>query len=126
MKKIINPENAPAALGPYSRAVQVQDMLYISGQIGVLAETGELVSDDFIAQAQQIFVNLKQILTAADGNLSSVIKFNVYVTDLNNFAQLNTVFSEYLVAPYPARAAVEVSALPKGACVEIEATAWLG
>ena len=100
-------------------------MLYISGQIGIDASTGELISDDFSQQAEQIFVNLNHIVTAAGGDLSNIIKFNVYVLDLGNFHKLNDVFTKHLKSPFPARAAVEVSALPKGAAIEIEAIAWL-
>ena len=122
MKKIINSKNGPPALGTYSHAVQVNNLLYISGQIGIESSTGELISDHF---AEQIFTNLENIATAAGGDLTNIIKFNVYLIDLKNFDILNNVFANYLKVPFLARAAVEVQALPKGAKVEIEAVAAL-
>ena len=125
MKQIVKTEQAPEAIGTYSQAVRVKDMLYISGQIGLQAGATELVSADFAEQARQIFKNLSAIVQAAGGDLLDIVKLNVYVTDLGNFDILNKVQAEFMDAPYPARAAVEVSALPKGAIVEIEGIALL-
>lgn len=119
MRQVIHTDNAPAAVGAYSQAIKVGDTVYISGQLG-LGLDGQL-KDGFLAQAEQVFVNLKTICEAAGGNLNDVVKFNVSLTDLNDFAVLNEVFARHLSAPYPARAAVQVAALPKGGLIEIEA-----
>lgn len=119
-KQIIHSDNAPAAVGTYSQAVKVGNTVYISGQLGLDPKTGEL-QGDFEAQALQAFDNLQAICVAAGGSLDDVVKFNVSLTDLNDFATLNRVFEQRLTAPYPARAAVQVAALPKGGAVEIEA-----
>lgn len=120
MKQVIHTDQAPAAVGAYSQAIKVGDTVYISGQLGIDSKTGEL-KDGFKAQAYQVFDNLDAIAKEAGGSLKDVVKFNVSVTDLADFATLNAVFEERLVAPYPARAAVQVAALPKGGVVEIEA-----
>ncbi len=120
MKEIISTEQAPAAIGTYSQAVKIDNLVFSSGQVGMDPVTGELVSTDFAEQAHQVFKNLQAIAQAAGGELSNYVKLNVYVTDLGNFATLNEVMATYFNAPFPARAAVEVSALPKGALVEIE------
>lgn len=124
-KTIISTPDAPAAVGTYSQAVRVGDTLYISGQLGLDPQTGEL-KDGFSAQARQAFDNLAAIAQAAGGSLADVVKFNVSMTDLADFAILNDIFAERLNAPYPARAAVQVAALPKGGVVEIEAIVYLG
>lgn len=124
MKKIINTPKAPAAIGAYSQAVLAGDTLYVSGQLGIDPSTGELV-EGFVAQAKQVFDNLDAILQEAGASFDHVVKFNVSLTDLGNFAQLNEVFESRLGSPYPARAAVQVAALPKGGLVEIEAIAVL-
>ncbi len=120
-KTIIHTVQAPAAIGAYSQAVKVGTTVYISGQIPLLPDTMQLVSDDFSAQAHQVFANLSAVAAAAGGALENAVKLTVYVTDLANFAMLNDVMSEHVSQPFPARAAVEVSALPKGAQVEIDA-----
>ncbi|TWV84024.1 RidA family protein [Moraxella sp. VT-16-12] len=119
-KQIIHTDNAPKAVGTYSQAVKVGNTVYVSGQIG-LDPTTMTLRDGFNAQARQVFDNLEAIIEQAGGTLSDVVKFNVSLTDLNDFNELNTIFEERLTAPYPARAAVQVAALPKGAVVEIEA-----
>lgn len=119
-KQIIHTDNAPKAVGTYSQAVKVGSTVYVSGQIGLDPATMTL-RDGFNAQARQVFDNLEAIIKQAGGTLSDVVKFNVSLTDLNDFNELNTIFEERLTAPYPARAAVQVAALPKGAVVEIEA-----
>lgn len=121
-KHIIHTDNAPKAVGTYSQAVKAGNTLYVSGQIGLDPVTMTM-QEGFVAQARQVFDNLEAIIKAGGGTLSDVVKFNVSVTDLANFNDLNTIFEERLSAPYPARAAVQVSALPKGAVVEIEAIA---
>ena len=120
-KHVIHTDQAPAAIGAYSQAVKVGDTVYISGQIPLLAQTMELAGDDFKTQAHQVFKNLNAVSIAAGGTLNDAIKLTVYVTDLGNFALLNEVMSEHMSEPFPARAAVEVSALPKDALVEIDA-----
>ena len=122
-RTIIQTESAPAAIGTYSQAVQTSqgNMTFISGQIPLVPETMTLVSDAFIEQTHQVFKNLAAVAQAAGGSLSNCVKLTIYLTDLNEFANLNTVMAEYFSEPYPARAAVEVSALPKGAQVEVDA-----
>lgn len=119
-KKIIHTDQAPAAIGCYSQAVQIDHTVYLSGQIPLVPQTMQLVSDNFTEQAHQVFKNLRAVAKAAGGNLNNLVKLNAYLTDLQNFAAFNEVMAEYFTAPYPARAAVEVSALPKGAMVEAE------
>lgn len=119
-KKIIHTDQAPAAIGCYSQAVQIDHTVYLSGQIPLVPQTMQLVSDNFTEQAHQVFKNLRAVAEAAGGNLNNLVKLNAYLTDLQNFAAFNEVMAEYFTAPYPTRAAVEVSALPKGAMVEAE------
>jgi len=121
MKNPINTELAPAAIGSYSQAVKVDSTVYISGQIPLDPATMELVSDDFAQQTHQVFKNLAAIAKEAGGTLDHAVKFTVYLVDLSNFPILNEVMPDYLAQPFAARAAVEVSALPKGALVEIDA-----
>lgn len=120
-KEIINTDKAPAAIGAYSQAVKVLNTVYISGQIPLDPITKSLVSTDFSAQAHQVFANLIEVAKASGGTLDDAAKLTVYVTDLNNFPLLNEVMAAYLQQPFPARATVEVSALPLGALVEIDA-----
>jgi reactive intermediate/imine deaminase len=119
-KEIINTEKAPAAIGIYSQAVKVNNTVYVSGQLPIDPKTGNVVSEDFRAQTVQVFKNLAAIAEAAGGSLKDYVKFNAYLTDLSNFAVFNEVMAEFISAPYPARAAVEVSKLPKNVKVEIE------
>ncbi len=119
-KQVIHTDNAPAAVGTYSQAIKVGNTVYISGQLGLDPATMQL-KEGFDAQARQAFDNLEAIAKAAGGSLNDTVKFNVSLTDLADFAALNQVFEERLSAPYPARAAVQVAALPKGGVVEIEA-----
>ena len=127
MKKIIiSTDAAPAAIGPYSQAVKVGDTVYISGQIGLNPETMEIVEGGFSAQAKYVLTNLEAIAKAAGGSLADAVKLNVFVTDLENFPQLNDIMADFVPKPYPARAAVQVSALPKGVVVEIDAVLVLG
>lgn len=119
-RDIIHTDNAPAAVGTYSQAVKVDKTVYISGQIGLDPNTMTL-ADGFVNQANQVMSNIDAICQAAGGSLANVVKFNVSLTDLADFNALNEIFVTRLTAPYPARAAVQVAALPKGAVVEIEA-----
>lgn len=123
-RQIIHTDNAPAAVGTYSQAVKIGNTVYISGQVGFDPKTMVLV-DGFAAQAEQVMDNIEAICVAAGGSLSDVVKFNVSLTDLADFNTLNEIFVKRLTAPYPARAAVQVAALPKGAVVEIEAILYL-
>mgnify|MGYP001055958288 CR=1 FL=1 len=118
--KPFNTANAPQAIGAYSQAMIHQGVLYVSGQIPLPATGTELISQEFIAQAHQVFKILRAIATAAGSSLNQAIKLNVFLTDLSCFASLNEVMSQYCQEPYPARAAIEVSALPKGALIEID------
>ena len=122
---IINTPNAPAAIGPYSQAVIENGIVYCSGQIALDPVTNLLVGDTFKEQTTQVFKNISAVLSAANSNFDCVIKVTVYMTDLAYFADMNEVYATYFKeGNYPARSAVEVSCLPKGALVEIEVTAY--
>ena len=123
-RQIIQTDNAPAAVGTYSQAVKVGNTVYISGQIGFDPKTMQL-EDGFTAQAERVLSNIEAISVASGASLADVVKFNVSLTDLADFNTLNEIFVKRLTAPYPARAAVQVAALPKGAVVEIEAILYL-
>lgn len=120
MKRIINTEKAPAALGPYSQAIEVNGTLYISGQIPFVPETMTLVSDDVKAQTRQSLENLKAILDEAGYSFKDVVKATCFIKDMNDFGAINEVYAEYLGDVKPARACVEVARLPKDVKVEIE------
>ena len=120
-KAIIHTDKAPAAIGPYSQAVKVNNTIYLSGQIPLDPETMQLVDGDFTAQAQQMFKNLRAVCEAANGSLEHVVKLNIFLTDLGNFAVVNDIMSEHFTEPYPARAAIGVRELPKGAQIEADA-----
>lgn len=119
-KVIINTEQAPAAIGTYSQAVKISTTVYLSGQIPLVPATMEMVSEDFRAQAVQVFDNLSAVCEAAGGALQDMVKVQIYLIDLGNFPIVNEVMAEYFSAPYPARAAIGVKALPKGAQIEID------
>lgn len=125
-KNIIATEAAPAAIGPYSQAVRVDNTVYFSGQIPLNPETMQVVSEDFAAQAEQVFANLKAVAEAAGGSCRDFVKLNIYLTDLSNFALVNEAMQRYFDEPYPARAAIGVAALPLGVQVEVEGTMVLG
>lgn len=125
-RTIISTPFAPAAIGTYSQAVKCGDTVYVSGQIPLDPATGNLVEGPIEAQIRRVFDNLKAIVTAAGADFSKVVKVNVFLTDLGNFATLNKIMSEYFKEPYPARAALQVSALPKGATVEIDCVVEMG
>ena len=122
-KQVISTASAPAAIGPYSQAIKLGGLVFTSGQIG-LTPAGELV-DGVTAQAHQAFQNLSAILQEAGGSLSTVIKFTLFLTDLNDFALVNEIMKEYVSEPYPARSTVGVASLPKGALFEVEAIAQI-
>ncbi|WP_410498106.1 Rid family detoxifying hydrolase [Chitinibacter sp. S2-10] len=124
-KAIIHSDNAPKAVGTYSQAVKVGNTVYLSGQIGLDPVSGEL-ADGFEAQTHRVFQNLRAVCQAAGGDLSDIVKLGVFVVDLANFAKLNEIMGEYFSAPFPARAAVQAAALPKGAIVEADAVMVLG
>jgi len=118
---VIQTENAPQAIGTYSQAVKAGDTVYLSGQIPLVPETMEVVAGDFSAKTRQVFDNLKAVCEAAGGELKDIVKLNIYMTDLANFATVNEIMATYFQEPYPARAAVGVAALPKGVPIEMEA-----
>ena len=120
-KTVIHTNQAPAAIGAYSQAIRAGNTVYLSGQIPLAPETMQLAGDDFEAQAHQVFKNLRAVCEAAGGSLNHIVKLNAYLTDLSHFATFNTVMEQYFAAPYPARAAVGVASLPRGALVEAEA-----
>ncbi len=119
-KKIISTADAPAAIGTYSQAVEVGNTLWVSGQIPLDPATKELVPGGIDAEIHQVFKNLKSIVTAAGASFDDVVKATVFLTDLSHFALVNKIMAEYFREPYPARAAVGVAALPRGAQVEVE------
>lgn len=119
-KAIIQTENAPQAIGTYSQAVKVTNTVYLSGQIPLLPETMQLVEGDFSAQAEQVFKNLSAVCEAAGGSLQDIVKLNIFLTDLSNFPTVNEIMAKYFKEPYPARAAIGVNELPKGAVVEAD------
>lgn len=119
-KTIIHTEQAPAAIGTYSQAARVGNLVFISGQLPLNPQTMELETE-FEAQTRRVFDNLAAICQAAGGSLANLVKVNIFLVDLANFATVNSIMAEYFDAPYPARAAVQVVALPKGADIEIEA-----
>ncbi|MDN3652383.1 RidA family protein [Thalassotalea ponticola] len=120
MKTIINTDLAPSAIGTYSQAVKVNNTVYLSGQIPLVAESMTIVDGDFAAQTHQVFKNLSAVCKAAGGGLDDMVKVNIYMTDLNQFAVVNEIMAQYFVQPYPARAAIGVSQLPKGVDIEID------
>ena len=113
-------ENAPAAIGPYSQAVKVHQTVYLSGQIPLDPETLELVQGDIQQQARQVFANLQAVCKASGSDLSGIVKLNIYLTDLGNFAAVNEIMADLFEQPYPARAAIGVKELPKGAEIEMD------
>jgi reactive intermediate/imine deaminase len=125
-RTIIKTSHAPGAIGTYSQAVRVGDTVYVSGQIPLDPATGQLVSGDIEAEIRRVFENLKAIAEAAGGTLKDAVKVTVFLTDLSCFAQVNQIMATYFSEPYPARAAVGVSALPRGARVEMECILSLG
>jgi reactive intermediate/imine deaminase len=125
-RQTIHTPNAPQAIGPYSQAVRAGDTVYLSGQIPLDPKTMQLVSGDIEAEIRQVFENLKAVAAAAGGTLANAVKVNVFLTDLANFAKVNDIMAAYCSQPYPARAAIGVAQLPRGARVEIECVLYLG
>ena len=125
-REIIQTDHAPQAIGTYSQAVRSGNTVYMSGQIPLIPESMELVEGDMEAQVRRVFDNLSAVAEAAGGTLADVVKLNVFLPDLGHFAIVNAVMAEYFQPPYPARAAVGVAALPKGAQVEMDAVMELG
>ena len=124
--KAIHTKNAPSAIGAYSQAVKAGGFMYVSGQIPLAPESMEIVSEDFNVQVKQVLENLKAIIVDSDSKLSDVVKLNVYLKDLADFQSVNDAMSTVFDEPYPARAAVEVSRLPKDVLVEIDAVVYIG
>ena len=119
-REIIHTDQAPQAIGTYSQAVKVGNTVYLSGQIPLVPETMQLVEGDMAAQIRRVFDNLAAVAEAAGGSLADVAKLNIFLTDLGHFPLVNEVMAEYFRQPYPARAAIGVAALPKGAAVEMD------
>jgi 2-iminobutanoate/2-iminopropanoate deaminase len=123
---VIQTDQAPSAIGPYSQGIAVGSWLFVSGQLGMHPRTGELVSPDFVPQARRALENLQQIVLAAGCDLNCVTAVDVFVTDMGDFSEFNGIYTEYFSEHRPARAVVEVSALPKGAKIEIKCVAYTG
>ena len=122
-KEYIHTEKAPSAIGVYSQAVKSGDLVFLSGQIPLNPETMTLVSEDVSEQINQVFINLNYVLEASDSSLEKILKLNVYLTNLEHFGKVNEHMEKIFKKPYPARAAIEVKGLPKGALIEIDAIA---
>ena len=120
-KKPIHSDNAPAAIGTYSQAIQAGNLVFLSGQIPLVPATMEVVDGDFEARARQVFENLQAVAEAAGGSLNDIVKLTIFLTDLGNFAIVNTVMESFFEQPFPARAAIGVASLPKGVDVEADA-----
>ncbi|HEV2268210.1 MAG TPA: RidA family protein [Steroidobacteraceae bacterium] len=125
-RKAIHTERAPQAIGTYSQAVRAGDTVYLSGQIPLDPATKELIAGDIEAEIRRVFDNLKAVAEAAGGTLAQAVKVNIYLTDLTHFAKVNEIMAQYFPQPYPARAAVGVAQLPRGARVEAECVLYLG
>lgn len=125
-REIIRTDKAPKAIGTYSQAVMVDRTVYLSGQIPLVPESMELTDGDIATQIRRVFDNLTAVCQAAGGELDDIVKLNVFLTDLGDFPIVNEIMAEYFSEPYPARAAIGVAALPKGAGVEMDAIMYLG
>jgi 2-iminobutanoate/2-iminopropanoate deaminase len=123
MKRIISTPNAPAAIGPYSQAVEVKGTLYISGQLPINPAGGKIEETDIVGQTHQVFKNISAILEAAGYTLKNVVSNRVYLSDINNFAKMNEVYKQYFTSDFPTRAAIAVKELPLGSLIEIETVA---
>ena len=124
MKKVIKTEKAPAAIGPYSQAIQVGNLVYTSGQIPIDPATGTFVEGGIKEQTRQSLLNVRAVLQEAGLAMDNVIKTTVFMADMADFSEMNAVYAEFFAEPFPARSAVAVKTLPKGALVEIEVVAW--
>ena len=125
-REIIKTAAAPAAIGTYSQAVKVGDTVYLSGQIPLVPQTMQLVEGEMGAQIRQVFDNLQAVAAAAGGGLADIVKLNIYLTDLSHFPLVNEIMATYFKEPYPARAAIGVASLPKGAAIEADAVMVVG
>lgn len=125
-RSIVSTDRAPKAIGPYSQAARAGDTVYLSGQIPLDPVSGEIIDGDIAVQTRRVFENLKAVCEAAGGSLDRLVRVGIYLTDLGHFAAVNTVMAEYCRAPYPARSTIQVSALPRGAEIEIDAVLVLG
>ena len=123
MKKVISTSKAPAAIGPYSQAIEVNGMVFLSGQIPINPATGEFVEGGVKEQTVQVFENIKNVLSEAGLTTANIVKTTVFIADMSMFAEMNAVYANYFESDFPARSAVAVKALPKGALVEIECIA---
>jgi len=123
MKRVVEADNAPKAIGPYSAAIKTDEFVFTSGQLGIDPKTGELVSGGIEPETHQALINLMEVLKAAGSDLSLVVKTTVFLKDINEFQRMNSIYAEYFQAEPPARSAFQVAALPKNASVEIEAIA---
>jgi len=121
-REAIQTSMAPAAIGPYSQAIRADRMVFLSGQIALDPSTGQLIAGGIEAQARQAFVNLAAVAEASGARLADSVKLTLFLTDLKDFSTVNAVMQEFFQPPYPARSTIEVSALPRGACFEVEAT----
>jgi reactive intermediate/imine deaminase len=119
-KAVIQTDQAPGAIGTYSQAIKINNTVYLSGQIPLDPKEMVLVSEDIKDQINQVFLNLKAVCEAAGGDLSNIVKLNIFLTDLNHFSIVNDIMSQYFIEPYPARAAIGVNSLPKGSQVEMD------
>lgn len=119
-KAVISTESAPAAIGTYSQAIKVNNTVYLSGQIPLVPETMKMVEGDFAVQAEQVFLNLQAVCQAANGDLQDIVKLNIYLTDLTHFPIVNEIMGRFIKEPYPARAAIGVKELPRGALIEAD------
>ncbi|MDY3883960.1 RidA family protein [Porphyromonas somerae] len=122
-KEIISTPNGPAAVGPYSQAVAANGLVFVSGQLGLDPKSGQFAAEDVVGQAHQVFKNVQAILEAKGLTLKNVVKTTLFLTDIADFAKVNEVYAEYFQAPYPARSAFQICALPKGGLVELEVIA---
>jgi 2-iminobutanoate/2-iminopropanoate deaminase len=123
MKEIINTKNAPAAIGPYSQAVWAGDLLYSSGQVALIPETGEMDNQSLETETHRVMKNLSALLEEAGLSFNHVIKVSIFIKDMNDFAKINEIYASYLIEPYPARETVEVARLPKDARIEVSVVA---
>jgi reactive intermediate/imine deaminase len=126
VRKAVHSDQAPKAIGPYSQAIRVGDMLYMAGQIPLDPVTMQMVEGDFEKEARRVFENIKAVIAAAGGSFEQLVKVTIFLTDFANFAKVNEIMAEYCKAPYPARSTVAVAALPRNARVEVECTLHLG
>lgn len=120
MKKVIETESAPAPVGPYSQALEVDGTLFCSGQIPIVPETGDILTGDIQEQTKQVMKNAEEVLKAADYSWKDVIKSTIFLTDLGDFQKVNEIYATYFEEPFPARSCIQVAALPKGVNVEVE------